>query len=444
MQTRSFKNSSQSGSILFITLILTVILGTTMASYLYWVRTQNVFVAESQAWNSAIGIAEAGIEEGMAQINVNVGSVGSANLLDYSGSIKSATNGWSGAGPYSKTNSLGYSVIVSNDAPPTIYSTATTSVPLLGQTINRTVMVTTTTNSLFGVAIAALQDITMNGNNIYVDAFDSGDTFHFPGGLYNTNYAMAKADVATTSGILSVGNADIHGRLILAPGASATVGSQGLVGDMPAQWPAQSGIETPTNQWVITDFNKDFPDVNAPYSSGSAPPSPTGNTTNQYLLTGGNYFVSGNLTVNNNKTLNVQSGVNKLYVTGTFDAKANSLISIASGASLIIYAGAATGSAVAANFGQVNTAGNAYNFQFYGLPTCTSFNLNGNGAYIGTVYAPEAALTFNGGGSTTLDFQGACVVKSATLNGHFNIHYDLNLSRIGPPGSYTVASWREL
>jgi hypothetical protein len=70
--------------------------------------------------------------------------------------------------------------------------------------------------------------------------------------------------------------------------------------------------------------------------------------------------------------------------------------------------------------------------------------LNGNGAYIGTVYAPEAALTFNGGGNTTLDFQGACVVKSATLNGHFNIHYDVNLSRIGPPGSYTVASWREL
>ncbi len=167
MKIRLFKDSSQSGSILFITLILAVMLGTTMASYLYWVRTQNVFVAESQAWNSAIGVAEAGIEEGMAQINVNVGNVGSVNLLNYSGSIASATNGWSGTGPYSKSNSLGYSVIVSNDAPPTIYSTATTKVPLLGQAIKRTVMVTTATNSLFGVAIAALQDITMNGNNIW-------------------------------------------------------------------------------------------------------------------------------------------------------------------------------------------------------------------------------------------------------------------------------------
>ena len=443
MKIRLFKDSSQSGSILFITLILAVMLGTTMASYLYWVRTQNVFVAESQAWNSAIGVAEAGIEEGMAQINVNVGNVGSVNLLNYSGSIASATNGWSGTGPYSKSNSLGYSVIVSNDAPPTIYSTATTKVPLLGQAIKRTVMVTTATNSLFGVAIAALQDITMNGNNIYVDAFDSADTFHFPGGLYNTNYAMAKADVATAGGILSVGNADIHGRLILAPGASATVGSQGLVGDMPAQWPAQSGIETPTNQWVITDFNKEFPDVVAPYNSGSDPTT-TGNSTNQYDLPGGNYYVSGNLQVANNKVLYVRSGVVNLYVTGTFDAKANSLIAIGSGASLKLYVGAATGSGVAANFGQVNNAGNAYNFQFYGLPTCTGFNLNGNGAYIGTVYAPEALLTFNGGGSTTLDFQGACVVKSATLNGHFNIHYDVNLSRVGPPGSYTVASWREL
>src|SRR6185369_11815067 len=97
----------------------------------------------------------AGVEEGMAQINVNVGNIGSANLLDYYSSIGSVANGWtgSGTGPFSKPNTLptgGYSVIVSNDFPPTIYSSGTTTNTLLSQTVTRTVKVKTTTNSLFG------------------------------------------------------------------------------------------------------------------------------------------------------------------------------------------------------------------------------------------------------------------------------------------------------
>src|SRR5947208_12501464 len=110
MQTSFPPNRDQSGSILFVTLILTILLGITLGSYLYWVRTQNLLVVESQAWNYALTIAEAGIEEGMAQINV---SVGTPSPLDYSASIRSGANLWSdagsGTGPFSKTNSsLGY------------------------------------------------------------------------------------------------------------------------------------------------------------------------------------------------------------------------------------------------------------------------------------------------------------------------------------------------
>src|SRR5215471_5156941 len=134
MKVQSSKRLRQRGSILAVTLILSILLGMTLGSYLYWVRTQNVLVTESQAWNYAIALAEAGIEEGMAQINV---SVGTPNPLNYFPSVLSAANGWSGSGtgPFSKTNSpLGYFVTISNDYPPTIYSTATTSVPLIGKT----------------------------------------------------------------------------------------------------------------------------------------------------------------------------------------------------------------------------------------------------------------------------------------------------------------------
>src|SRR5207249_7657805 len=72
------------GSILVVTLLLAAILVLTLGGYLWWVRTQNLLVAESQAWNSALALAEAGIEEGMAQINVFVGT---DNVLNYMSSV---------------------------------------------------------------------------------------------------------------------------------------------------------------------------------------------------------------------------------------------------------------------------------------------------------------------------------------------------------------------
>src|SRR5882724_554502 len=251
MQLRFSKHHNGRGSILVLTLMLSIILGILLGSYLYWVRTQNLLVTESQTWNHALAIAEAGIEEAMAQINVNAGNIGSANLLNYSASI--SANGW-GSGPvYYKSGSIGYSVTVSNDSPPTIWATGTNTVPSLGNPVTRTVMVKTATNSLFGVAIAALTSVNNKGNDIVVDAYDSADMVHFTNGLYNSTYAFAGGDVALASGIIGLGNSDIHGRLFLAAGVGTNIGPNGLVGDMPANWPAQSGIQGP--DWVFNDFN---------------------------------------------------------------------------------------------------------------------------------------------------------------------------------------------
>ena len=74
-------------SVLFITLILAGLLGLTLGSYLYWVRTQNLLVSESQAWNTALTIAEAGVEEGMAQLNVALGHPATATNFTPSAKI---------------------------------------------------------------------------------------------------------------------------------------------------------------------------------------------------------------------------------------------------------------------------------------------------------------------------------------------------------------------
>ncbi len=69
--------------------------------------------------------------------------------------------------------------------------------------------------------------------------------------------------------------------------------------------------------------------------------------------------------------------------------------------------------------------------------------LSGNDQFLGTIYAPTADLSLSGGGSNTLDYQGAVAVKTISMNGKFNFHFDENLKRSGPVRGYQIASWAE-
>jgi len=245
------------------------------------------------------------------------------------------------------------------------------------------------------------------------------------------------------AGIIGIGNSDIHGRLFAGPSATYTLGPNGLLGDMPAIWPLQSGIQSP--DWVFNDFNKEFADVKVPNTSGWLPPTLNPNSSNTYNLATGSYRISGDLTLQNNNELYV-AGVANLYVTGNINAKNGSKITIGPGGILKLYVGAATGTPVSVIFNTVNNTApnNANNLQIFGLPTMTSFTLAGNDTFMGALYAPEANFALKGGGSGILDYQGAVVVSSITMNGQFRLHYDKNLSRSGPPKGYTLAYWREI
>jgi hypothetical protein len=82
-------------------------------------------------------------------------------------------------------------------------------------------------------------------------------------------------------------------------------------------------------------------------------------------------------------------------------------------------------------------------FQMFGTPACTTIGLGGNGEFTGTIYAPQAATTFNGSGSSWNDFSGAAMVKSAKFNGNFKFHYDEALPKIGLWRGFTITSWNE-
>src|SRR5881394_1126764 len=69
MKLQNLKRNRCNASVLLITIGICLILGILMGSYLSMIKTQHFSVARARAWNSAIVIAEAGVEEAMAQLN---------------------------------------------------------------------------------------------------------------------------------------------------------------------------------------------------------------------------------------------------------------------------------------------------------------------------------------------------------------------------------------
>lgn len=424
------------GSVLFVTLVATILLCVALAGYLQLVRNQNYSVARSQAWNRAVPVLEAGIEEALAQIAVGTDGTSMTN------------NGWFLSGTnYIKSRDLGsgdrYETHISVSKPPVIESTGYVKIPLsTGDFVARHVRVNTQGGSMFVKAMVARGQINLNGNNIQTDSFDSSNPLYSTNGQYIASRHRAGGDVATNSGLvnsLSVGNADIYGRVSTGPGGSVSIGSNGSVGDLSWHAGGSSGIQP---GYSSDDMNVSFQDVNAPYIIGLPPaPGTVGGTNYNYVLNGGDYSMSSLSMSGNANNQMLVTGNARLYVQGNVSLAGSSSIVIAPGATLKMYV-AGSSTSIGGN-GIVNGNSSATNFSYYGLPSNTSVSFSGNAAFTGTIYAPEAALSLGGGGNNTYDFVGSSVSNTITMNGHFNFHYDELLSRLNSGGSYYVTAWNE-
>jgi hypothetical protein len=426
MNTKQRLSRKESGSVLMIALVMAGILGVAMISYFLLMSHQNRMVFRGQSWNHALTLAEAGVEDGLAQLNRTFGTNNS----------RGGANGWSGPkwGPaVLSTNRVlaggSYTAGIS-DGMPVITATGRVTVANSAQTIERRVRVLTTTQPAFRIAMAARRDIEFKGSKILVDSYDSGDTFHSDpsgNGKYYKPWAKAGGDVASTEGFISVGSATVKGKLYTGPlNPDQYYVGNGSVGDL--NW-AGPGIQP---GWYFNDLNINFASVEAP--TGGVPPSNNG-TTNYWQMTDGVYQHTGNLSLNKGNDISIVGNAT-LYVTGNFEVKGQ--IVIAPGATLKLYVGG-----IQTKLNQVNTSGNAFSFQYFGLPSNKFISWTGNDEYMGTVYAPDAEFQLGGGGKDDFDYQGACVVNAVTIHGNPEFHYDENLRRRGPISGFIVTQWQE-
>ena len=429
------KPRGEEGTALLITITTALVLGIVIGSCLNMVATQNQSVARSQAWNTAIPAAEAGIEEAFSHYYRNT-----ANL---------ATEGWVLAnGYYSKSRNLdarsSFAVGIKNVYPPLMIATGFVTVPMSTTSkVARVVAIETMRFSPYSKAVVSMTYVDLNGKNVTADSFDSTNSLYNTGGQYDKTKRKDNGDIASVLGvvdILSIGNAKVYGSLHTGPGGTASIGPNGSVGTTNYVDGGSKGIQT---DHFADDINLSFPDVQVPFTSGYFTPGPGTISSNSYNYVLTNSAPSTNYQLSSfDGTLYVaQSSV--LYITG--DATIKGIV-IAPGAIVKIYQGTKSGSAVGlkvAGNNTANSAGYAYQLRYYGLPSVQSIDLDGNARYTGTIYAPQAAISMNGSGNNVYDVTGAAVVKSVKMNGNFNFHYDEALSA-WDEGFLAIKSWWEM
>jgi Tfp pilus assembly protein PilX len=420
------RNARSRGGALVIALVLTGIIVVGVASYAIMVSQQNRAVARALAWNSAIPVAESGIEEALSQL--------------YYRGTNAPTNGWTITNNiyYTSrkigTNGSYYTVNIKPSTNPTV--TATGYVLLPNSTTNyisRIVQVKTAKNATAKGGLIARSTITFNGNNTVVDSFDSSDPNYSTNGLYTASKRKDNGLVTSNSkvaGAVTMNNGSVYGEVDTGPGG--TIAGSGKVGDM--NWMtnnATSGYET---GHVNNNANVDFPAIIVPpLGTYYSPSSGTyGGTNYTYLLNNATYYTSSKITMN--------SGV--MAIVGNVELHMDNDLSV--GGQIYLYPGATlklyiSGSMSIGGNGIVNGTGKAANLTVYGTsPNAQSWSYSGNADFIGTVYAPNANLTVSGNAATF----GSFTVNSAVMNGNGGIHYDENLSTAFR--GYIVKTWNEL
>lgn len=454
------KTRHQDGVALLITIIILLFGAVVLSTYLLLTETEYQSVARSQVWNSSMTLTESGVEDALGFMNKYDGTLGMVN--QWSTDASAAQDGWTKNGNLFTMHRVvdantGYYDVTIDDTDsnaPVIscvgtayWNLAAAQSPFMlaaagvsvssSSTVTRSVQVKAIYSALFTDAIDSVTNINLNGNNVLVNSFDSSNPFYsdwtiWGYGTYDSSKARGHGNVATDSdivGAITVGQANIYGRVNTGPGGTATVGNNGYVGP----WPQSgSGIQP---GYSSDDMNVVFPNVTLPAGASGWQPVSDGGT----ITASGNYYISS---ISTGLTINAPN-VN-IYVAGSISLSGQEAITIGTNVTSVNMYVAGPSISTGGNATINNLTKHASVFGIYGLPSLTSIQFGGNAAYTGTIYAPEAAFGFGGGGNNTYDFTGAVVVNNVQLNGHANFHYDESLAKTGPGRGYVPTSWKEL
>lgn len=427
-----------SGNVLFGTLFVTGIICLYMGSYLTLVRSENQTTRRSQTWNMAIPIAEAGIEEALTHIHSTFPNIkATTSWANMNGGNQIVKTNWLNTNECYVVGIFPPSIAIGTTTP-TVVSEGFVRLPGSAKFVSRTVRVNTKLDGYTMPGMVVVTTANMNGNKLVLDSFNSTNSAMSTNGKYDLKKRGDKALLATLSNFtnaIDLGNADVWGKLASPPnGTKPKLGSQSIVGN--AKW-HQDGNKGLDPTAYKNDVNIVVEPVKAPFTSAISPVPILGTT----ILNSGDYAVenlSGTVIV---------TGRARLLVSKSFDISTLTISNSTGTASLELYVAAP----IAVMGSSVNVQGRASNFKYFGLPANPALNwpgnktlkAGGNSQFTGMFYAPGTDVELSGGGNLGTDFSGACLVKSMSMGGHYDFHFDESCENEMKKGFVTI-SWDEI
>ena len=237
--------------------------------------------------------------------------------------------------------------------------------------------------------IVVERTVDLKGNTVYVDSYDSTDPLFSTSGVYDPDKRRDNGHIASNFGMtnsVSVGNANIFGKVDTAPGGSVYTGPLGAVGSLAWQTAGNTGVQP---GWVSSDFNMLLEPVPGPAPGAGLVPNRRKHHRRRhydYILTDGLWrldSLEGKIYVAGNATL-VVSG------SSTFGDNTDAII-IAKGASLKMWGYGETPNMSSDVID--NLAKNPDAFHYYGGPNNKSLSIAGAVKFEGLINAPTADVT---------------------------------------------------
>jgi Tfp pilus assembly protein PilX len=456
MNTSRTSPASRRGAVLIVALLLATGLAIAIGSYLSITKTNLKISGRAFHNNTAMNLAETGLEEALWSINRNL----EGNAAAWTGWTRDGSEATRTFGPVDLgQNTVGSTrVHVSNTSTsgsaPVIAVRATVS-PNNQAPIEKWVSVSLRKRSKFANGLVAKESIVFRGTNASVDSWNS-----VSGGTIVPYSAGVRLDGGTVGSIsvsvdaVLVKNADIWGYVATGfDDVTNTVGAGGSIlgADSAAKDKTTWDVATVDPDRVSTDFTSSMDPVTAPattYALGSVSNDLTLPRSGDTPAADGKYYYSTTSVSLTNKTLTVTGSKNVVLVaTGNVSTGGGSgSIQINNGSRLELYAAAdvtLSGNGVANGTSSATTAvaQQPINFQIWGTnPTAQNIDIKGNGVLSAIVYAPSAAVFINGNG----DVLGSVVAKNVTMVGNAAFHYDESLADFGGSSPYGISRWTEL
>lgn len=412
------------GSVLMITVIFSAIIVMVVGSFLRLAQNENRMANVSFYSNNSLNLAEGGVEMALHALNYE----------NWDGwSLESGVARMESLTVDLGKNQVGFiDVLVRDyDGQPVVVAEGRTQLQNRPE-VAKQIEVYLSRRSLFANGITSRRGARFSGGNATVDSYRS--SLGVPSST-NRNDNGSVASVSVETDALDLSNSEIFG-YVATGGSMPTVGPNGKIygHDTPA------GVDVDPNR-IALDFDSSFPEVIPPSSYDVYIPAINNTRT---LGTPGattpTVYQVGNISLGGSQALTIAGPV-VIHVTGNVSVRGNAFILVADTGAAEFYV---DNSFDIGGNGVANATTIPANLLIYGSnPVHQEFKLHGNAALQAAVYAPNAHVSMQGGGSSG-SMAGAVVANRVHINGNYSFHYDEDLADFSPSKSYRMDRWREI